>query len=235
MANSPPTFVQEAESSYNATAVAATTAAFAASTDNLLLALSLLQVDQVTAVLTNSGAGLTWTREQTIAGNNNNSGAADIWSTVLLSDVAAQTVTVTVGGGGFWQHGVSVTTWADTLGAGASSRSETAAIPSVSLTTTEDNSAILVGISDFFSVDGSSRAWKSVNGSAPVELTYFRQASAYTGYMAYYADVGTAGAKSVGLSAPGSQKAGIVAIEILGMPIVVVPEQTDLITLTAAT
>ena len=68
---------------------------------------------------------------------------------------------------------------------------------------------------DYGAEDGTSRAWRTVNGSAPVETAYFLNALNYTVYVAYYANVGTAGAKTVGLSTPTGQQYTIAAIEVL--------------------
>ena len=93
--------------------------------------------------------------------------------------------------------------------------------PSLNITTTGANSAVVVIVADWNAVDGTTRTWRTVNGVAPSagngqETVYFRNGSNYTVYAAYYSDVGAAGVKTVGLSAPAGQIYSIVAIEILG-------------------
>jgi hypothetical protein len=87
--------------------------------------------------------------------------------------------------------------------------------PSLSITTTQDNSAIVVANGDWNATDGASRTWRTA-GSSATENTYFRDSTRYTAYGAYHADAGTAGGKTVGLSAPGGQKYSIIAVEVKG-------------------
>lgn len=91
----------------------------------------------------------------------------------------------------------------------------------MSITTTAANSSVLVAVVDWSGTDGVSgtRAWAAVNGFTPTkanggELNYFRSSTDYTVYTALYPDVGAAGAKTVGLSAPTPGGRTVMAIEL---------------------
>lgn len=88
--------------------------------------------------------------------------------------------------------------------------------PSSALVTTDDNSSIDVIVADWDANDGASRAWLNVTGAAPTELAYFHNSSIYTVYSGTYADVGTAGSKTPGLSAPTGDSFAFLAVEVLG-------------------
>lgn len=124
-------------------------------------------------------------------------------------------------GGNFW--GFTCLVFRGSEGVGASNKANiNGSAPSLSVTTTQDNSAVVVFNNDWNALDGSSRVWSTVNGITPtsgngLETTYGFNSGLYTVYGAYYNDVGTAGGKTVGLSAPGGQKYSIVAVEIKGV------------------
>lgn len=107
------------------------------------------------------------------------------------------------------------------IGATNSNRNGTSQAPSLNLTTTQDNSAIVVINADWNANDGASRTWNTVNSITPTsgngfETTYVRDAGFYTVYGAYYNDAGTAGSKTLGLSAPSTQQYSIAAVEVKG-------------------
>jgi len=107
-------------------------------------------------------------------------------------------------------------------GAGASGSATGTGAPSLSLTTTADNSAVGVIVLDHNAVSGASRTWRTVNGVTPTagngyELDYTLVASEYGVYVAYYPNAGLTGSKvTVGLSAPAGMKYTITAVEIQG-------------------
>lgn len=94
-------------------------------------------------------------------------------------------------------------------------------VQNISITTTQNNSAIAVMVLDWNGVDGTGRVWETVNGTTPTagngfEVNYTLDTGNYGSYTAYYPDAGTAGAKTVGLSAPTGMAATIIAVEVLG-------------------
>lgn len=135
---------------------------------------------------------------------------------------AGWTLSVSETGSGAPPWGFTALRFSGSDGFGASAKTNVdGAAPSLDITTQQDNSAIVVMVGDWNAVDGSSRTWRTVNGITPtaansLERVYARDAVNYTVYVAYYSDAGTAGTKTVGLSAPTGQKYSIIAIEVKG-------------------
>lgn len=123
------------------------------------------------------------------------------------------------------QWGFTCVVFRHSDGFGASSKAQLAGgAPSLDLTTTQANSAVVVFNADWSAVDGASRVWRTVNGITPtsgngLETTYGFGATAWTAYGAYYNNVGAVGTQTVGLSAPATQKYNIVAVEVLSTTI----------------
>lgn len=210
-----PSFIQEAETTYNS-AASKTTASFSVLAGDVLSAYCIVEGNPAgaTAAPTISGGSLTWTPQQDV--NVDDYTRVIAW-TATVDTNKSMTVTIDDPGSTSNFFGGNVLTWRGSDGVGASSKTNVlSGAPSLGLTTGQDNSAIVVVIGDWTASDGTSRTWRSVNGSAATESTYFRDSSHYTAYGGYHPDAGTAGAKTVGLSAPGSLKYSIVAVEIKG-------------------
>lgn len=223
-----PTMVQEAESAWFPTTNPKTTPAFDALTGDVLVACSAHNnniAGATTVTISNSGTALVWDLQQVVT--TNTFPRVTIWTTVLLDDIAAMTVSFTrnTTAGNF---GGNVLTIRDTLGVGNSSSTTGTGAPSLDLSTSADNSMIIVINADNNAVDGSSRAWRAGAGSI-TELTYVLTGGSYGVYMGYHDDAGGAGVQTVGLTAPTGENYAIATIEML-LPVPVIPEQTDLIT-----
>jgi|SRR3990172_2023412 len=215
-----PTFIQEAETVWNTSTSPKDSGNFTTQTSDVVVACQLMEdSDGIDDTITATGTNVTLTSQQEVN-----------VSSYTLIEISAGVV----GAGGttsvsfakandafsLW-FGGNALTFRDSDGIGASAKTNTTGAPSLSITTTQDNSAIVVIVGDWNAADGASRTWRTVNGIAPTagngyELTYFRNASHYTVYAAYYSDAGAAGAKTVGLSDPSGQKYSIVALEIKG-------------------
>ena len=77
------------------------------------------------------------------------------------------------------------------------------------------NSAILVICTDWNAVNGS-RTWATINGASPTIVAGVDgDLSTWAAAVAYFADVGSAGSKSITLTAPTFTAASFAAIEIL--------------------
>lgn len=213
-----PIFVQEAETAWNSSTSPKGSGNFSANTGNVVVSCIVAEgwyssFDNLTA----TGTGVTLTVQQEIAISDYC--GVEVAAGVVASD-GTKSVSNAVAGGGVW-FGGNALTFSATDGIGASSKTNSSGAPSLGITTTQDNSAIVVVVGDWNAADGSSRTWRTVNSITPTagngyELTYFRDSSHYALHIAYYPDAGTAGTKTVGLSAPGGQKYSIVALEVLG-------------------
>lgn len=208
---------------WNTTSASATyvTDSFSVTTNNILVGLGgFSNLESWTLAISNSGTAHTWTERQKVSVANYC--LAYGW-TAPAAATQSNTATFTRGGSGSATlFGGIVLQFSGSDGVGASAKTNVASgAPSLSITTTQDNSAIVVFVLDWSAVDGASRTWRTVNSVTPtaangLERSYFRDSAQYTVYSAYYSDAGTAGAKTVGLSAPGAQKYSIIAVEIKG-------------------
>ena len=162
---------------------------------------------------TDDGPGLTYTLRQSIHVSTSWADAY-VWTATATSAATFNITVAKTGGTPVW--GFNVLRFSGSSGIGASSKTNVSGgAPSLGITTTGANSAIVVINTDWNAVDGASRTWRTA-GSAATEVTYVKASTFVTDYGAYHADAGSAGAKTVGLSAPSGQKYSIIAVEILG-------------------
>jgi hypothetical protein len=213
-----PTFVAEYEASSWSTTTTPKTVTPTTSAGDVLAVLAATE-DASNTTQTPSGNSLTFTQQQLFT-------TADFCE--LRVDTATDaaggtgwTLTDSLVGGGQW--GFTALRFSGSDGIGASAQGSAASgAPSLAITTTQDNSALVVIVGDWNAADGASRTWRTVNGITPTsgnggERVYARSVGAYTVYAAYYSDAGAAGSKTVGLSAPSGQKYSIAAIEVKGV------------------
>jgi hypothetical protein len=210
-----PTFVSDTETAWNTTTSPKTTSTISVNSGDILVACMVAANELPTTTV--SGGSLSWTTEEEVN--------VAAYTRLLGSRAVASanlTVSFTRTAGTAALFGGNVLCFRSSDGVGASEKGNASgAAPTLNITTTQDNSAIVCFVGDWNAVDGASRTWRTVNSITPTagngyELSYFRDAAEYTLYVAYYPDAGTAGAKTVGLSAPSGQKYSIVAIEVKG-------------------
>lgn len=221
-----PTYVSENEASFAGSATPLATGSFSVLIGDVLIDLGVSEggafpgegeMGGGSRVPTNSGTAHSWTNQEAVEVNDYC--RANIATAVSAVD-QSNTVSLACAGGKAFGH--NCVQFRDSDGIGAAEKANVlSGEPSLDITTTQANSAIVVAVGDWTAADGSSRTWRTVNSVTPTagngyELTYYRDAARYTVYIAYYPDVGAAGTKTVGLSAPGSQKYSIVAVEVKG-------------------
>lgn len=170
------------------------------------------------ATTLSGGSGFTWTLQNSQIWASHSNGR--IWTAVAT---AAQTFTLTSTWSGSatgvgQSNMMDVWRWApgSTVGA-VTSLGGAGSAPSMSITTTADNSAICVGNADDIGVNGTTRTWRTTSG-AFTETYYNPQSSGAYGlfYAGYHADAGTAGVKTVGMTAPTGQSSAMTALEVVG-------------------
>lgn len=161
------------------------------------------------------GVGMSYTQRQMVT--QASAARTAIWTATAPTTQGPFNVTITRSGSGF-MWGMTVLRFNTTDGPGASSGINATGAPSLGITTTRDSSALVVASSDWVHVDGTAtRVWRTPSGgSAATERSFAWETSNYTIYAATHASAGTAGAKTVGLSAPTGQTYSIAALEILG-------------------
>lgn len=207
-----PTQVEDAQvSSWTTTDASKTATVSGLRSGDVLVAYGLTETQS--GSITISGGGLTWTQRQHV--NASSYARAYAW-TATASASGNLTVTFTAGGTSGKAYGGGVVAYRNSGGIGASAKTNVSSgAPSLSLTTTQADSAVVVASADWNAVDGASRTWRTGAGTA-TELTYARNSCCYTAYAARHVNAGSAGAKTVGLSAPSGQKYSIVAVEVKG-------------------
>lgn len=162
-----------------------------------------------------SAGAVTWTSAFTpiaAAGNSLVYG----WSGVVTSaGTGTLAITMTSSLTPWW--GFSARLWTSHGGVGLAARlTVSATAPSLSVTCSA-NSAIVAGFNDWTAKDATARTWRTINGAPMTEAAYFRDASHHSAFAGITTDVGTAGAKATGLSAPtGTWQVVGGAIEVLG-------------------
>jgi hypothetical protein len=206
------TFVQEAETGWGGGTK--TTAAFNVQTGDILVAYAVAEDSNGSTNISVSGGSLTWTSRQNISVNA--FAYVGMW-TAVVDTSKSMSVTFSISNPALGSNfGANVLTFRGSDGVGASVQATGTGAPSVNISTTQVNSAIVVVNGDWNSTDGTSRTWRN-NAGAFTEQTYNRNASLYAVYGGYHADAGAIGTYAVGLSAPTGQKYSIAAIEIKGL------------------
>ena len=213
-----PTFIQEAETAWTSTSSTRVTGTFTVVQDDILVAMWACENNGKSVSISNSGTAFTWTSQQEVS-------VTDYCRVRVYTAPASvgqsMTVTFTTTGGLNEAHGGNVFTFRDASAVGASSKTNVASgAPTLNLTTTQPNSAIIVFNGDWNAVDGTNptpgRTWRTGAGTL-TEQTYFRDSARYTVYGGYHADAGATGTYAVGLTAPTGQKYAIVAVEVKGI------------------
>lgn len=225
----PPSFIQEAETVWttNANSTASvTTDSFTVQANDVLVAFAVIEGynpgsgNMTLSISDNTSGALTWTNQQVVQVTEYT--WVSVWTTT--TDARSMTVTLTrsTDPGTDMYFGANVLTFRGSDGVGASNKTNVSSgAPSLALTTTTDNAAIVAANGDWNAADGSSRTWRTINSITPtsgngLERTYFRDSAHYTVYIAYWSDVGSAGSKTTGLSAPSGQKYSIAVVEVKG-------------------
>lgn len=206
---SAPAFILEAETVYNTATTPKVTAAFNILQGDVIVAYVMTDSDSTTGTIANSGTALAWTLVQsvTVVGTS----WVGVWTHVVSQSRAAVTVSFGAVGGGFFGGNVLLFRGSD--GIGASSKTNGSGAPTLNLTTTRANSAIVVPNVDF-AVGSGARTWRA-NAGALTEVTY-SVATNMTVYGGYHADAGPVGTYAVGLSLPVGQTYSIIAVEVFG-------------------
>lgn len=213
-----PTFIQESETVFNTVTTPKATGNFTTNTGDVVVSVQAIENQDGNNTIAATGTNVTLTSQQEVNVNNNT--MVELSAGVVASG-GTTSVSFAAGSAGVEWFGGNALTFRGSDGIGASSQANASGAPSLSITTTQDNSAIVVVVGDWNAVDGASRTWNTVNGITPTsgngyELTYFRDGAHYVAYIAYYPDAGAAGAKTVGLSAPAGQQYSIAALEVKG-------------------
>jgi hypothetical protein len=127
------------------------------------------------------------------------------------------TVTITSSHVARW-FGGNVIRFSGSDGVGASAKAQAASgSPSVNITTTQANSAIVAICGDWNAVSGTQTFTMGGSSTGWTALTdYPGDASHYGVAIGYIGDAGAAGSKTIAMSAPTGQKWSLVVVEVKG-------------------
>ena len=207
-----PTFVAQYATAFNTTTSPKTAmSAVAINTGDVLVGVSAGENESVVTAETEDGTA-SWVNLQLY---NTSDYTYTRASRYIATGNENLTVTFTGTGGVF---GGNVIRFSGSAGIGASNKAQgSSGSPSVSLTTTQANSAIVAICGDWNAVSGTQTFTNSGGAGNPTNLTDFPGNSTQYGVaIAYYPDAGAVGAKTIGMSAPTGQKWSIIAVEVLG-------------------
>lgn len=208
-----PTYISKADSPdvFNSTSPK-TTAGINALTGDVLVAYA-FSGDSTNTVTLSDSLGLTWTQPQTPMAVTGYAWLG-VWVTVLAAPVTGLTVSFARTGSTTFGGNVAIVRGSSGVGGSGKTNNNTGT-PSLTFTTLADNSLVFVFNNDFNGLDGATRAWVTSAG-AFTETCYSFNASE-TAYGGYHANVGVAGSKTVGLTAPAGQVWGTIAVELKGI------------------
>lgn len=211
-----PTFAGEAETVWNTVTTPKASASVTVAVGDVLVVFAAMEDFGTTPINTPTGGAQTFTLRESII--TPNYCPTYIWTAVMTT---AQTFAVTVTSNGSKRWGFNVLKFTGSAGIGATASINSTNAPSLNLTTTGANSAIVAVSSDWNAVDGATRVWRTINSITPtaanaLEVTYAFNSLQYTAYGAYWSDAGAAGLKVVGQTAPATQQYCIAAVEVLG-------------------
>lgn len=222
----PPTRVQyvaPASGNYSGTATSFTTAAFTTlSAGDLIVVLSSIEnAGNLTTVTPSaSGGSVTWTSRVAQTTGGINQSAAYCWTGAVGAGASSVTVTLarpSTDVNLWW--GLSATQWSNHGGVGTTfgaNNGTSSTAPSIAgAANCSANSAIQIGINDWSAADGTTRTWRTINGSAEAESIYFRNATHHAVYGGYVLDTGSAGAITQGLTLPSTMRWVGAGVEIL--------------------
>lgn len=194
-----------------------TTGSLSVTSGDLLVAWATLE-DQTVGVTISDSATNTWTLRQDV-----NPGGSftrpRMWTAVAN---ATGSITITFTGGSTKWYTCGCTNWSNAAySTSAKTNTSGPVAPSLAITTSFDNSALQFIVDDFAAADGASRTYRTVNGNTPSaggsgEERYDRSSANEASYAAYHPDAGTAGSKTIGLTAPSTQTPSLIVIEIQG-------------------
>jgi hypothetical protein len=208
-----PTFVAEYGDTWN-NATSPKSASVTVANGDALVVIAITE-DESRSLGTPTGGGLTYTLQEEV--NVTDYTHVYVWTALSASSQSFTLDVAHASGDNTMWYGLIVLRFSSVSSIGAAEKTNVSSgAPSLSITTTSANSSLVIASGDWNATDGTARTWRSVNGSAATETTYFRDASHYTVYTGYHSDAGSTGAKTVGLSAPSGQKYAIAAVELVG-------------------
>lgn len=154
---------------------------------------------------------LTWT--QVCKNTNGSYGGIGVWTATAT---VAETFTMSMTGTGMGYIQWMCYRFSGSSGIGVTAYNQSAgSAPSMTVVTQQDHSTLVFIDSEYNAVAVSPRTWNTSVGT-PVEDFVGNQGTSITGFISHYPDSGTAGSKTVGMSAPTGQIPAVCVVEVMG-------------------
>lgn len=166
---------------------------------------------------TPTGGGLTYTLQNNQGNNNTTYDNLYVWTALpTSSQTFTMSISISPGNNNPWGFVVIRAANVNQIGAVGGTKNTTTG-PSLTFTTQQDHSLVVMGMVDFSSNSSSARTYRT--GAGTFTETHHRNTATFgTFNSGYYADSGTAGAKTIGLTAPTYSRWCLVAVEFQGPP-----------------
>ena len=211
-----PSFIQEAETAWNSATSPKTTASFSVLAGDILVAFLITEGnDNGLWDATITGGSLSWTERQQVAATDY---CYVLIATAVVDSNKSMTVSFTrTAGNTAIDFGGNVLTFRSSDGVGASAKENADSElggPSMNLTTTQANSAVVAALGDWNATSGT-RTWRTGAGVFTAQSAYL-DTGAYWAGGGYHADAGVIGTYAIGQLAPTGQKHSLVAVEVKG-------------------
>jgi fibronectin type 3 domain-containing protein len=209
-----PTFVSEYETAWNSAISPKTTANFSVQSGDTLVAYAVNESSSSTIATPPTGTLTgTWTLSQTISASNFT--YVRLWTMNVPSNQTNVNVSFTNSGGNF---GGDVLHFRNTSGIGTTAQANSnTGNPTLTMNGVGDNST-LVMINGDWSAKTGTRAYTTSQAGAFTETSAFADGSSYGVEAGYYANAGSAGNKTIGLTAPSGMTWALAAVEVKGNP-----------------
>jgi hypothetical protein len=208
-----PSFIAESETAWG-DSTSPETAAVTIQASDVMVLFCIVEATAVGINAPTGGTSVTWTARGSVT-----AGSFCRLQTYTAVPAGGQSFSVsmaeTSATNNWWGYNVFIFRGSDGVGAVPAAATGTGSTPTVNITTTQANSAIVVANGDFSAVDGTTRTART-NAGAFTEQTYFRDSTHYAAYGGFHADAGSVGTYAVGWSAPAAQTWSVAAIEVKG-------------------
>jgi len=207
-----PTFISEYETAWNSATSPKTTANFNVQTGDILVAYAVNE-DTGNTIATPPTGTLTgtWTLKQTISTASYTS--VRLWTLSVTTNQSNVNVSFSNSSGNFggnvlhFRNGSTVGVTQQATGATGN--------PTLTLTGVSENSSIVMVNGDWSARTGN-RTYNTTSAGAFTETSAYADGTSYGVEAGYYPNAGTAGNKTIGLTAPTGMKWALAAIEVKG-------------------
>lgn len=219
----PPTFVSSTSTVFNTTATPKTTASIAVQNGDVLVASGMCEIAFTTvavvlSISTASGSTSAWSLQADTPFADINHAYLRTW-TATATATGNITVSFAQTAGGSKNFGGTVAVFRGSGGIGnknTANNNVSSGAPTISVTTSGDNSALVYASSDWNATNGAP-SFTASNGTPVADLTDQTTATVnYCNYSSHVVNAGAAGSKTMGMDFPITQRYIASIVEVLG-------------------